>query len=470
MKLKDVLAGAGVLEKDINNIYYNASDVKPGSLFVAIVGEKVDGHKYIDVASANGAGVIICQKTPLDDIPYIKVQNSRKALAILSSNFFGNPSSKLKIIGVTGTNGKTSTSYYIRHILKTMGFKVGLIGTNEIIINDEIIPNTRTTPESYELHKLFKDMIDNDCEYVIMEVSSHALALDRVYGIDFEIGVFTNLSSEHLDFHKTLKAYEKAKAKLMSMSKKTVVNIDDVAGRKMMNKNSFTYSINNDEAFLTAKNIKNNINRLEYSILTEGFIDRVTLSTVGEFTVYNTLAAISTCRALGIDINDCINAIKTVSSPKGRIETVYSGDDFSIIIDYAHTDDGIKNILNTIKDTNPGRIVALFGCGGNRDTSKRSMMAKACEKYADFIIVTSDNPRDEDPFNIINDILKGFSKTTKYKVIENRREAIKFVVQNAIKGDIIVLMGKGHEIYQEIKGEKIYLDEREEILKALNER
>lgn len=470
MKLKDVLAGAGILEKDINNICYNASDVKPGSLFVAIIGEKVDGHKYIDAASANGAGVIICQNTPVEDVPYIKVQNSRKALAVLSSNFFGNPSHKLKIIGVTGTNGKTSTAYYIKHILEARGFVVGLIGTNEIIIKDKKIPNIRTTPESYELHKLFKDMVECGCEYVVMEVSSHALALDRVYGIDFEVGVFTNLSIEHLDFHKTLKAYEKAKAKLISMSKKSVINIDDIAGRKMMNKNSLTYSINNDEAFLTAKNIKNNIKSLEYSILTEGFIDRVTLGTIGEFTVYNTLAAILTCNGLGIELSDCISAIKTAIPPRGRMETVYSGDDFSVIIDYAHTDDGIKNILKTIKGTNPGRTIAVFGCGGNRDTSKRELMAKACEEFADFTVVTSDNPRDENPLDIINDILKGFSEKAKYKVIENRREAIKFVVQNALKGDIIVLMGKGHEIYQEIKGEKIHLDEREEILKALNER
>lgn len=470
MKLKDVLAGAGILEKDINNICYNASDVKPGSLFVAIIGEKVDGHKYIDAASANGAGVIICQNTPVEDVPYIKVQNSRKALAVLSSNFFGSPSHKLKIIGVTGTNGKTSTAYYIKHILEARGFVVGLIGTNEIIIKDKKIPNIRTTPESYELHKLFKDMVECGCEYVVMEVSSHALALDRVYGIDFEVGVFTNLSIEHLDFHKTLKAYEKAKAKLISMSKKSVINIDDIAGRKMMNKNSLTYSINNDEAFLTAKNIKNNISRLEYSILTEGFIDRVTLGTIGEFTVYNTLAAILTCNGLGIELSDCISAIKTAIPPRGRMETVYSADDFSVIIDYAHTDDGIKNILKTIKGTNPGRTIAVFGCGGNRDTSKRKLMAKACEEFADFTVVTSDNPRDENPLDIINDILKGFSEKAKYKVIENRREAIKFVVQNALKGDIIVLMGKGHEIYQEIKGEKIHLDEREEILKALNER
>lgn len=470
MKLKDVLAGAGILEKEINNICYNASDVKPGSLFVAIVGEKVDGHEYIDVASENGAGVIICQKPPEPDVPYIKVQNSRRALAILSSNFFGNPSSKLKIIGVTGTNGKTSTAYYIRHILLKQGFNVGLIGTNEIIIKDEIIPNTRTTPESYELHKLFKHMLESGCEYVVMEVSSHALALDRVYGIDFEVGVFTNLSSEHLDFHKTLKSYEKVKAKLISMSRKSVINIDDIVGRKMINKNSLTYSINNDEAFLTAKNIKNNIKNLEYSILTEGFIDRVTLNTIGEFTVYNTLAAILTCKSVGIELSDCISAIQSVKSPKGRIETVYSGDDFSVIIDYAHTDDGIKNILKTIKTTNPGRIVAIFGCGGNRDISKRELMAKACEEFADFIVVTSDNPRDEDPNDIINDITKGFSKDAKYIVIENRREAIKFVVQNAVKGDIIILMGKGHETYQEIKGKKIYLDEREEILNALNER
>lgn len=470
MKLKDVLAGAGILEKDINNICYNASDVRPGDLFVAIIGEKVDGHKYIDVASENGAGVIICQKTPVDDVPYIKVKNSRHALAVLSANYFKNPSKRLKIIGITGTNGKTSTAYYIRHILKTKGYNVGLIGTNEIIINDEKIPNTRTTPESYELHKVFKDMEDSGCEYVIMEVSSHALALDRVYGINFEVGVFTNLSSEHLDFHKTLKSYERAKSKLISMSKKSVINIDDIAGRRMINKNSLTYSIDNDEAFLTAKNIKNNMDKLEYSILTEGFIDRVKLNTIGEFTVYNTLAAILTCSTLGVDISDCIKAIETVASPKGRIETVYSGDDFSVIIDYAHTDDGIKNILKTIRDTNPKRIVAVFGCGGNRDISKRELMAKACEDYADSIVVTSDNPRDENPGDIINDIIKGFSKNADYKIIEDRRDAIKFVVQNAIKGDIIILMGKGHETYQEIKGEKIHLDEREEILKALSER
>ncbi len=470
MKLKELLKNVDIedisadLELEINEVCYDSRLVKPGDMFVAIRGFETDGHKYIGSAKEKGALAVVCEQAP-EGIPYVEVENSRKALAMIAGNRFGHPAEDMHTIGVTGTNGKTTTTYLVKHILEKAGCKVGLIGTNQNLIGDEVIETERTTPESYELHRLFRRMKDAGCTHVVMEVSSHSLALDRVYGINFEVGAFTNLTQDHLDFHKTMEEYRKAKAKLFGMCKKGVVNLDDGVSGKMLEDakcECFTFSCGNAEADLTARNISLEPDGVKFLANTMGELARVSLCIPGKFSVENALCALGIAVQLGIPVSDAADALASAKGVKGRVEVVPTDTDYTVLIDYAHSPDGVENVLNTVKGFAKGRVIALFGCGGDRDKTKRPKMGAIAAKLANYCVVTSDNPRTEEPEAIINDILEGMKGVkTPVRVIPDRTEAIHWALTHARKNDVIVLMGKGHETYQEINHVKHHMDERE---------
>lgn len=478
MRLSEILKGINVIEStadpdfEINDICYDSRNASPGELFVAVRGYESDGHRYIGAAAEKGAACVLCEEKPSCGIPYILTDNSRLGLAIASSNYFGNPSSEMTMIGVTGTNGKTTTTSLIKSIIEQISHdKVGLIGTNNNMIGSEILHTERTTPESYELQKLFRLMADSGCRYVVMEVSSHALYLDRVGGITFDIGVFSNLTPDHLDFHKTMEEYGKAKALLFKKSRKGIINLDDDYAGMMISAAEcpvYTYSADKNEADLAAKNIVLKADGVSFAALTLGTLEKVWLGIPGMFSVYNGLAAMAVVINLGYNISDVAAALGNCKGVVGRAEVVPTGRDFTVIIDYAHTPDALENILKTVRGFAPGRIVVLFGCGGDRDKTKRPVMGKIAGDLADFAIVTSDNPRTEVPSAIIGDILAGMKDCrSPYEVIENRREAIGWALSHAQKDDIIILAGKGHETYQIIGKTKNHFDEREVVAEYL---
>jgi len=458
------------LNIEINSLHYDSRKIGEGDVFVAIEGYKTDGHNYISGALEKGAVAIICSKMPDENIPYVLVDDTRKALSLMSAEYFGNPCEKLKIIGVTGTNGKTTSTYLIKKILEeAKGEKVGLIGTMEILIGDSSVESDRTTPESYELQRIFKQMVDENCTYAVMEISSHALALDRVYGVKFKTGVFTNLTQDHLDFHNTMEEYLKAKAKLFEICDVGVINKDDEAYEyisKVATSKLYTYGINN-AADMMANDISLGVNSIDFVVRDEKEEADVHVNIPGKFTVYNTLDAILTCKLQGISLDKIAHALRSIVGVKGRVESVETNRNFTVLIDYAHTPDALENVIKTVKECSCGRVVVLFGCGGDRDRTKRPKMGAIVSELADFSIVTSDNPRTENPSVIIDDILGGMSSNNRV-VIENRREAIKYAIDNAKENDVIILAGKGHETYQEINGIKYHFDEREIVAECLN--
>ncbi len=476
MKLSQILAGVCLqspITKDveITHIAYDSRRVVPGSLFVCIKGFATDGHQYIQNAIASGAAAILVQDdADTAGTPCVKAENTRKALAQVAANFYGHPEQKMKIVGVTGTNGKTTVTTLIKSVLEFSGKKVGLIGTNENMIGNEVLPTERTTPESLELFELFAKMADAGVEYVIMEVSSHSLILNRVFGICFEVAAFTNLTQDHLDFHETMENYYQAKRLLFDVCKTGIINIDDPAGKRISNDRPcplLTYSIEEDSD-CQAKDIRISPRGVIFTVTTEETSLSVRLGIPGKFSVYNALAAFSTCLALGISPEKITEALLIAKGVKGRAETVYTGTEYTILIDYAHTPDGLENILNTVKEFTKGRVVTLFGCGGDRDPVKRPIMGEIAGTLSDYCIITSDNPRTEDPMSIIRQVEEGMKRTTcTYTVIENRREAIRYAMETAEPGDCVVLAGKGHETYQIIGKEKRHFDEREVIQEIL---
>lgn len=465
----DVVKCACSQSMEISDICYNSKEARHGSLFVAIRGLKTDGHKYIEAAVANGASAVVCETAPAQNVPYILVNNSRKVLAQISNNFFGNPAQSLKLIGVTGTNGKTTTAFLIHHILEQATHKnVGLIGTNVNIIGGVQTAAERTTPESYDCYKMLAQMRDAGSEHVVMEVSSHALALDRVYELEFETAVFTNLTQDHLDFHETLENYLAAKTKLFSMCRFGVLNLDDAACDKIIAQSVCqiqTYSAKRDDADLVAKNINLKADRVEFEAVVRGSINRIALGIPGMFSVYNALAATGCALTLGVALADISMAMKTAKGVPGRAEVVPTPTDFTVLIDYAHSPDGMENILSAARGFTKNNIIAVFGCGGDRDKLKRPIMGQVAEKMADIVIVTSDNPRSEEPMAIIEDILKGIKPSKNIVVEPDRRLAIVMALEMATAGDTVLLLGKGHETYQEVNGVKNHLDEREEVAK-----
>lgn len=481
MKLKELLKGTAVLrtavlmESEIREVCYDSRAVKPGDLFVAIRGYATDGHRYIDKALALGAAAIVCEEAP-EGVPAILVPSSRAALADIAANRFGHPADEMTMIGVTGTNGKTTTTYLIRHILQAQGYKVGLIGTNQNLIGDEVLETERTTPESYELHALFRQMANAGCTHVIMEVSSHSLVLDRVRGIRFAVGAFTNLTQDHLDFHKTMEEYRRAKAILFTMCAHGVMNLDDPVAPQMLADAScdmLTYSAQSDDAALSAKNVQLHADGVDFICAAEGALARVHLGIPGLFSVHNALCALGTAISLGLSLEAAAEALRTAQGVKGRAEVVPvpEGVGYTVLIDYAHSPDGVENILRAVRGFSKGRVVAIFGCGGDRDKTKRPKMGALAAQLADFCIVTSDNPRTEKPDAIIADIVAGMTESkTGHEVIADRRAAIVWALDHAKAGDTLVFMGKGHETYQEIDHVKHHLDEREEIAKYFAEK
>lgn len=455
---------------EIKNICYDSRKVEHGSLFVCIKGFESDGHQYAESAINKGAVAIVCEDDIDCNIPKIKVKNSRKAMSFLSACFFGYPSKKLQMIGITGTNGKTTSTYLIKGILEACGYKVGLIGTNQNMIGDRVLPSERTTPDSLELNMLLKEMVDEKVNYVVMEVSSHSLYLDRVAEIDFKVSAISNITQDHLDFHKTMEAYIEAKSILFNKSEISILNIDDSSYSYMKKKakgDVLTYGIDNGD--IKATDIFLNKNGVSYNVSFEKENARIFVGIPGKFSVYNSLLAISVATSLGIPMPFIRMALKNQKGVKGRLEVFDTGKDFSVIIDYAHTPDGLINVIDTINEFKDGRLITLFGCGGDRDNKKRSIMGNIATKNSDLTIITSDNPRTEDPKKIINDILEG-AVGDNYVVIENRKEAIEYAIKNAKANDIILLAGKGHETYQILGKDKIHFDEREivdEILKGV---
>ncbi len=485
MKLKKILEGidykvlSGNDDCEINKIEYDSRKVVTNDVFVCIKGFATDGHKYIKNAVELGAKTIIVQddvEVNRNDINIIKVQDTRKALALAGENYYGNPSKKINIIGITGTNGKTTTSFMIKDILEQAGKKTGLIGTIANYIGNKKIPAERTTPESLELAALLKNMVDENVEYCVMEVSSHSLALDRVYGIEFKGAIFTNLTRDHLDFHKTFENYYRAKFKLFEMADIKLINIDDDYGKNMvedLNKlkreNIYTFSLKENSNF-KAKDEVIISRETKFKVELSGKDEDFFLEIPGDYNIYNALGAIAICSKLGIDVEIIKKGIKETLVP-GRCERCakeYSLP-YEIIIDYAHTPDGLLNILETARQFTKGRLISVFGCGGDRDKIKRPEMGKIGVDLSDTAIITSDNPRSENPEEIINDIKKGLYKDN-YIIIENRKDAIKKAIDIAQKDDVIVIAGKGHETYQILKDKTIHFDEREvikEILKGI---
>lgn len=481
MKLADLLQGVnyelknGSVDREINYIQYDSRKIKEGDIFVCLTGFEVDGHNYANSAIKNGAKVILCEKeiTVEDkDVTVLLVREGRKALATMSANYYDHPTKKLKLIGVTGTNGKTTTVYLLKSILEKEGKKVGLVGTIANYIGDKKIKSERTTPESLELQKLFKDMVDEGCEYCVMEVSSHSLQLDRVYGCEFEVGIFTNLTRDHLDFHKTFENYYNAKFKLFERSKASVINVDDDYGyrvlkdiEKLENKMVRTYSIREESDF-KARNIALKEGDIHFDINGESYNSVLP----GEYNVYNALGVIAAVNILGISVNAIKKGLLDVVVP-GRCERVgYKYDiNYDIIIDFAHTPDGLKNILETLKGYTKNRLIAVYGCGGDRDKVKRAEIGRIGTEIADLAVITSDNPRDEDPMYIIKEIIAGITKSN-YLAIENRTEAIKLALNMAEEGDVVVLAGKGHENYQITNEGAVHFDEKEVIDEILADR
>ncbi len=480
MKLKELLRGISVLEStadmelDIGSIFYDSRKVTPGSLFVAVSGFAADGNRFIPMALEKGAAVVVTAKRPQGEVPYVLVESDRMALALLGCNFYGHPAKAMTMIGVTGTNGKTSVTLLLKQVLENcLGAKVGLIGTMANMIGDQVIPTERTTPESFELQGLFAQMREAGCTHVVMEVSSHAVTLDRIGGVHFDVAAFTNLTEDHLDFHKTMDAYCDAKAELFRRCDRAVVNRDDsYAGRILAAAACPVLTTSeSEEGALLAKDLELLAEGIRFTACLGGEEAEVRLPIPGRFTVYNALSVLGIAKQLGISLADCALALKNARGVKGRVEVVPTpGMPYSVLIDYAHTPDGLENVLRSVKDFCRGRVIGVFGCGGDRDPMKRPIMGEIGVKCSDFAIITSDNPRTEEPGVIIRDILQGVREAYgAYTVIEDRRAAIRYAMDIAEKDDIIVLAGKGHETYQDIGGHKYHLDEREEVADHLRE-
>lgn len=475
MELSKLLEGVDHFKKsdfnpDVTFLTCNSKEVKKGSVFAALKGVNFDGHNFVKKALEYGACAVLVEKD-LNIENQIIVENAHKAYSKMCANFLDNPAKNLKFIGVTGTNGKTTVTNIVKNILAREGKKIGLIGTIQNEIGSEVIPTEKTTPNPMDFQKLIKNMLNKNCEYVVMEVSSHALAQHRIADTNFEIAIFTNLSQDHLDYHKTMEDYFNAKKMLFNVAKKGIVFIDDEYGEKLINNapcEMYTFSIKNKKANFLAQNIELTSNYVKYNITGEDINTEIVFNTPGLFSVYNSMAAFICCKLLGLNYANIAKAIKHCEPIKGRSEVIKTYEDFNIICDYAHSPDGLKNILDSIKSYKKGRIITLFGCGGDRDKKKRPIMGEIAAKNSDFLIVTSDNPRTEQPAKIIEDILIGVKKTnTPYVKILNRKKAIQYAIKNAKKNDIILLAGKGHETYQIIGTTKIKLDEREIVGKAL---
>ena len=483
MKLSEVVQGIdiidqyGNMEVDIKDIVYDSRKVTPGCIFICITGFKLDGHLYIEEAIKKGAvAAIIERDVEVDGIPLIKVADTRKSMPIIGSNFYNHPTETLKLIGITGTNGKTTTTYLIESILEQAHKNTSIIGTISIKIGKVEVPSSRTTPESVDLQQLFREMLDKDMEYSVMEVSSHALDLGRVDNCSFRIGIFTNLTQDHLDYHKNFDNYREAKKKLFyKTTHANIINVDDKHGRiiaeeiKDLKTKLITYGIDSN-ADIMAKNIEIDVKGIRFTLVTPKYSIVIQNKTPGRFSVYNCLAAAAVAYSEGIDKDIIKEGLYNLENVPGRSEVVNIDKPYTVIIDYAHSPDSLENILNAVRQYTKGKLITVFGCGGDRETEKRPMMGEVAGRLSDYCVITSDNPRSEEPDSIIKQVEQGISSTNcDYICIENRRDAIKFALTMARKDDVVVLAGKGHETYQELKEGKIHFDEREVIRELLRE-
>ena len=472
----EVVQGSDEIE--ITTLINDSRKVENGSAFVCISGAVSDGHKFIPDVAAKGAAAVIVEREAEapENVTVIRVKDTRYALALMSAAYFGYPAEKLKVIGITGTKGKTTTTYMIKSILDSVGYNVGLIGTIEAIIGDKRIPAANTTPESYTIQQYFAQMVEAGCDCVVMEVSSQGLMLHRTAGIPFEIGIFTNLGKDHIgpNEHKDFDDYKRCKGLLFKQCRLGIANVDDkyfhdVFQGATCRTETFGFS---EEADLRAENVQlvSRPGYLGVAYHVAGLMDfDVEIDIPGTFSVYNSLTAISVCRHFNVPVEKIKDALKK-AKVKGRIEMIKVSDEFTLMIDYAHNAMSLESLLTTLKEYNPKRLVCLFGCGGNRSKDRRYEMGEVSGRLADLTIITSDNPRFEEPQAIIDDIKIGIGKTDgKYVEICDRKEAIKYAIENGQPGDVIVLAGKGHEDYQEIKGVKYPMDERVLIAEVLEE-
>lgn len=483
LELKNLIEGyeteilKGTTNICITGIEHDSRKIGKGNMFVAIEGFTVDGHNYINEAIDKGAICIVVQKEiEIDqDVTVVKVDDTQLALARFSSIFYGEPSKKLNLIGVTGTNGKTSITYLIKSVFEASNKKTGIIGTMGTVIDNKILDNANTTPESNLTQRYLKEMVDKDMQYCVMEVSSHSLDLKRVEYMDFKVGIFTNLTEDHLDYHKDMENYYKSKLRLFNMTSGcNIINVDDKYGRRIPkdlenNVPIITYGIEK-RADIYATDVVCHPKGVDFILnCPKGFIP-INMHLLGKFNVYNALAAAACAIYYDMDLSSIKKGIESVNGIKGRFELVPIEEDYSVIIDFAHTPDGLEKVLTTIKQFAEGRIVVVFGAGGNRDRAKRPIMGETVAKYADLAIVTSDNPRYEDPDKIIEDIIVGIERVNgKYVPITDRKEAIKYALLNARPKDTILLAGKGHETYTIIKDEIIPFDEKQIVLDILKD-
>ncbi len=489
MRLMDLIVELETMEtnadltKDIKGIKNDSKKVGEGDAFVAISGSSKDGHVFLQEALRNGADVVVSEKPLSNSIPYIVVPSTKVALSKLASAINYHPSRKMKMIGVTGTNGKTTTTHIIYELLKSAGHLPSIIGTNHILIGNKELSAERTTPDAVSLHSLFAEMLTTGCTHCVMEVSSHALSQFRVAGIQYDIGVFTNLSQDHLDYHHDMESYFNDKRLLFSQCNSAVINIDDEYGRRLYDsliearglseqerhKKSvpseiFSISTKNDNADFFADRICLRNDSVVFDTVNNGQRERLIWNTPGQFSVYNALTAIACGQICGLSLKAMSETLTSAPPVLGRMEQVKTAYDFTVLIDYAHTPDALENVLKTLRTETENKVICVFGCGGDRDKSKRSIMGKIAEKYADVLIVTSDNPRTESPDDIIDDIFQGITGLKETFREQDREKAIHKAMQTAASGDIIIICGKGHEMYQEINGVKHPMDERQIIL------
>ncbi|MGG1877740.1 UDP-N-acetylmuramoyl-L-alanyl-D-glutamate--2,6-diaminopimelate ligase [Paenibacillus cisolokensis] len=479
-ELSSVLAAAvvdGDGDVEISDLQVDSRQVKAGDLFICLPGHTVDGHDYAAQAAASGASALIVQRKLDIDLPQVIVKDTRLAMAAMADKFFNQPSARMKLIGVTGTNGKTTTTYLIERILQDYGVKTGLIGTIQMRYNGQSFPMPRTTPEALDLQRYLNDMASSGTECCVMEVSSHALEQGRVKGTDFRTAIFTNLSQDHLDYHHTMEDYRAAKglffarlgnafAKDENKRKYAVLNADDEASAyfaKLTAAEVITYGVQED-ADIRASRIVITAQGTSFHVDTFRGSADISIRMVGMFNVYNAMAAIAAALLEGIPLEDIKNSLEAVPGVDGRVEVVDEGQPYAVIVDYAHTPDGLENVLRTVNEFAEGRILTVFGCGGDRDRTKRPIMGKIASKYSDLVFVTSDNPRTEDPERILKDIEaglieEGVSKAS-YELIVDRREAIEKAIEMASPGDVVLIAGKGHETYQLIAGEVLDFDDR----------
>ncbi|NLM37018.1 MAG: UDP-N-acetylmuramoyl-L-alanyl-D-glutamate--2,6-diaminopimelate ligase [Firmicutes bacterium] len=487
MKLKTILNGitvrqfTGDPEVEISAVVSNSQAVTPGALFIALRGSRHDGHQFIDEAVAKGASAVMVEEpvSVAAGVSVVQVEDTQSGQVLVGKNFYGDPAAKLKLIGVTGTKGKTTTAFMIASILQAAGFKVGLIGTNYYLVNGEKLPSVNTTPASLELHRLFAEMVKGQTEYVVMEVSSHAIALGRIAGLHFYRGIFTNITRDHLDFHQTFDEYLKVKTKFIAdlppARGKAIINVDDPYGPQIAAATAaevITYGMGRD-AQVRAENVKMTMRETVFDLVSPAGRFPLCLNLIGRFNVYNALAASSLGLSLGLDGEAIRSGLAQLEGVAGRFELVPTPGEYTVVIDYAHTPDSLKNLLQTARALVKNRLITVFGCGGNRDQGKRPLMGGIAAELSDYTFITNDNPRWEDPATIAEQIKAGFLERKpdgRVTVLLDRGEAIRQAVMMAEAGDMVVIAGKGHETYQDFGSYKIHFDDKEAVLAAVKEK